>query len=158
MDTTPPAHRTPGCLLQLLPALTASQHSCLSVSAPCGPGSSPLSLSLWCGQSNPGSSPLSLPLWIPGHSLPADAAARPPEGVANPTFDPPFCLFPCGFQVTACLLMLLPGFLRVWPVQPCPSFSSPVVWPIQPHFLPFVPVLNLRIIPPPRWPSGQASA
>ena len=53
MDNTPPAHPTPGCLVQLLPAVTASRHVCIGVSAPCVIGSSP---------------PLSL--WIPGQSLP----------------------------------------------------------------------------------------
>ena len=42
MDNTPPAHPTLGCLLKLLPAVTASQHFCLRVSAPCVPRSSPL--------------------------------------------------------------------------------------------------------------------
>ena len=84
----------------------------LGVSAPCGPGSAPLSL----------------PLWIPGHSLPGDVAGRLPEGVASPTLGLPLLLFPCGLQVRACLVMLLAGFLRVWPDQPLvfPSFSSPV--------------------------------
>ena len=26
--------------------------------------------------------------------------------------------FPCGFQVSACFVMLLAGFLRVWSIQP----------------------------------------
>ena len=30
----------------------------------------------------------------------------------------PLFLFPCGFQVRACLVMLLAGFLRVWPIPP----------------------------------------
>ena len=65
---------------------------------------------------------------VDSRSLPGDVAGGLPEGVANPTLGLPLCLFPCGFQVTACLVMLLAGFLRVWPVQPwvCPSFSSPV--------------------------------
>ena len=75
-----------------------------------------------------GSSPPSLPLWVPGQSLAADVAGWLPEGVANPTLDLPLLLLPRGFQVRAWLLMLLAGFLRVWPIQPWvfPSFSSPV--------------------------------
>ena len=48
----------------------------------------------------------------------------------------PFFLFPCGFQVRACLVMLLAGFLRMWPIQPhfllqicsatSPRFISPL--------------------------------
>ena len=140
MDTTRPAHPTLGCLLHLLPALTASQHFCLGISVSCGPGSSLLSL----------------PLWIPGHSLPGDVAGWLPEGVANPTLGLPLLLFPCGFQVRACLVMLLAGFLMVCLCAMC-SWVSPLllfpcgfqvracllmllvgflmVWPIQLHFL-----------------------
>ena len=69
IDNTLPAHLTLGCRLQLIPAVTASQHFCLGVSAPCVSGSSPLSL----------------PLWSPGQSLPGDVSGRLPEAVASPT-------------------------------------------------------------------------
>ena len=63
IDNTPPAHPTLGCRLELLPAVTASQHVCRGVSAPSVNGSS--------------------------------------------------FLFPCGFKVRDCLVLLLGGFLRV---------------------------------------------
>ena len=98
-DHTPPSHPTLGCLLQLLPGVTASPllSRCL-----CAMWS-------WVFPS----------LYFPGdsRSQPADVAGRLPEGVANPTLGLPLFLFPWGFRVTACLVMLLAGFLRVWPIQ-----------------------------------------
>ena len=38
--------------------------------------------------------------------------------MANPTLGLPLFLFPYGFQIRACLVMLRAGFLRVWPIQP----------------------------------------
>ena len=122
---------------------------CWQASWGCGqsnPGSSPLPLPLWIpDQSLPGDvagrlpegeslphvflgSPLSLPLWSPGQSLPGIVTCRLPEGVANPTLGLLLFLFPCGVQFRACLVLLLAGFLRVWPIQPWvfPSLSSPV--------------------------------
>ena len=78
MDNTWQVHPPLGLPLHLLPAVTALMHFCLSVSGPCVPGSSPLSL----------------PLRIPGHSLPGDAAGWFIEGVANPTLGLPLFLFP----------------------------------------------------------------
>ena len=79
-------HLTLGCLLQLLSAVTASQHFCLGVSAPCVPGSSPLSL----------------PLWIPGQSLSTDVAGRLQEGLACPT--PLSSSDLCGHWFSICCL------------------------------------------------------
>ena len=106
MDTTPLSHPTLGCLLHLLPAVTASHHFCLGVCVSCGPGSSP-----------------PLPLWVPGHShtvfsytdycvsVPCVSVSCPVGSRSQPCslqLHRLLCLcamwswvFPCGFQITA---------------------------------------------------------
>ena len=73
---------------KLFRAVTTSLHFCLGVSAPCVPGSSPLSLFLW----------------IPGQSLPGDVAGRLPEGVTNPTSLSSSDLCGHWFLIPRCLL------------------------------------------------------
>ena len=95
----PPAHPTLFCLLQLLRGVTASRHFCLIVSAPCGPGSSTLSL----------------PLWFPGQSLPDHVDIRLPRVWST---KPPNPTFFCGSMWPLVLDLLSSTGLRsylLWP-------------------------------------------
>ena len=90
--------RTLDCLSQLLPAVTAFMDFCIGVSAPCVPGSSPLSL----------------PQWIPGQCLPGDVAGWLPEGVVNPA---PLFFYGCEQPlVVCCPPQVLIAYL-LWPLD-----------------------------------------
>ena len=130
MNDTPSVQPTVGCLLQLRPGVAASLHFYFSVSVPCGPGSSPLSLPLWIpgqslaadvagclpeGEANP---TLGLPLWIPGQSLAANVAGCLPEGEANPTLGLP--LWIPGQSLAADVA----GWLPECVANPAPLYST----------------------------------